>query len=282
MRAAIKARLADQLSAIGGRCFDFQEASDSTVKPFATVRWVKQIEGPPWLGFIRKFRVSLYAEPDAAAGAVLEELAAQTIQALDGVRLSEGAAGPDFTCRFECEAYPERLDNDLQAVVRVLTFAVIAVGHDDASSQSSSNGALEALCEWTADTAGGEWNVYRQQWPRGYAAPAILWRIGQIECLDRGAATIELRQKAVGHVLGRTDAEEQAMVGALAAGLARTTKLVVDPVGNRQVALSEVAGNYQADALSEGQLTVTLRQKLPKPSPTGPLIADVHYDGGFD
>ncbi|TMV48105.1 hypothetical protein FE783_19320 [Paenibacillus mesophilus] len=276
MRAVIKARLADELSALAGRCYDLHEPSSTTVKPYATVKLVGQEETSPWIGMKRTYEIALHEETDSAAA--LDELADQAVQALHGIKLSGGASARDFTCQYEGLAASERVDDTLQALVQVLRFSVYAVGSEE---NLPSDACLQALCDWTATIVNSEWQVYRQRWPQDYTIPAVLWRLDQVTTADRDASTIELGRNVVGHVLGRTDEERLAMVGTLAEKLGSTTKLPIEPLAKRFIVPVTVTAVYGADGLTEGQLTATLRQIVQKTVPNWPLIGQVHYDGGF-
>jgi hypothetical protein len=277
MRAAIKARLADELSAIAGRCYDVHEPSSATVKPYVTVKLAGQQKLSSWLGMKRTYEVALHGETDAAAA--LDLLANQAVQAIHGVKLSTGTSVPDFTCLYEGLIAPERIDEALQALVHVLQVSVYAVGAVEAGS--SSDLWLETLCDWTSTVAGAEWHVYRQHWPQHYSAPAILWRLEQAATTERSAATAEHTKTLVGHILGRTDEERYTMTGTLVERLGSTTKLSVDPVANRYILPGAVTGAYDADGFATGQLNVVFRQSVQKTPPGGPLIGQVHYEGGF-
>jgi hypothetical protein len=280
MRAAIKARLAAELTALSGRCYDIQEPSGTTVKPYATVKLNGQTPENVWTGVKRVYEVALYGEP--GDGNVMDALADQAALALHGVQLPGGPSGPAFTCRLEGVAEPEITDGGgAPASIRTLRLAVAAVGTGEAASSASADEALEALCVWTEEKAGGGWQVYRQQWPQAYTAPAILWRLEQVEAQNRSASMIELHRTVIGHVVSQDEAEQAAMVGALASGLGGVTKLEANPATQEYVVPGTVIGDYRADGLTTGQLTVALRQKVRKAAPTGPLIREVHYDGGF-
>lgn len=280
MRAAIKTRLAAELTALNGRCYDIQEPSGTTVKPYATVKLNSQTNENLWTGAKRVYEVALYGEP--GEGSVMDTLADQAVLALHGVQLSGGSSGPGFTCRLEGMTEPGITDGGPQASIRTLQFAVIAVGAGEAASLASADEALEALCAWTEEQVGAGWHVYRQQWQQAYTAPAIMWRLEQVETQNRSASLIELHRTMIGHVIGRDEAEQLAMMGTLASGLGSTAKLAVNPVTNEYIVPGTVTGDYRTDGLTAGQLTVTLRQKVRKASPTGPLIGQVHYDGGFN
>jgi hypothetical protein len=276
MRAVIKARLMDELSALAGRCYDLHEPSSATVKPYATVKLAGQQEASPWSGMKRTYEIALYGETSAAA--VLDEVADQAVQALHGIKLPGGASARDFTCLYEGMAASERFDDTLQALVQLLKFSVYAVGSEE---NLSSDVCLQALCDWTATIVSSEWKVYQQRWPQDYTIPAVLWRLEQVTTADRDASTIELGKNVVGHVLGRTDDERLAMVGTLAEKLGSTTKLPIDPIAKRYIVPGTATAVYGTDGLTEGQLTATLRQIVQKTVPNWPLIGQVHYDGGF-
>lgn len=276
MRAAIKARLSDQLSALAGRCYDLQEPLSTTVKPYATVKLAGQDEVSPWSGMKRTYEIALYGETNSAA--VLDELADEAVQALHGIKLAGGASARDFTCLYEGMAATERVDDTLQALVQVLKFSVHAVGSEE---NLSSDACLQVLCDWTATVVSSEWKVYRQRWPQDYSIPAVMWRLDQVTTADRDASTTELGKKVVGYVLGRTDDERLATVGTLAEKLGSTTKLPIEPLAKRFIVPGTVTAVCGADGLTEGQLTITFRQIVPKTVPNWPLIGQVHYDGGF-
>ncbi|GAA3410372.1 hypothetical protein ACFFNY_21885 [Paenibacillus hodogayensis] len=275
MRAAIKARLAAELTALSGRCYDAYEPTGTTAKPFATVNLAGLARGADWLGLRHQYDVSLYGAKDEAAA--LDELAGRAVKALNGIRLSPGGGGAAFTCRFDGMPEPARLDTTLDAIEYRLVFEVSAVG---AEAVTLSEDCLNALCDWSALVAGPDWTVYRQHWPQDYASPAILWRLEQAEASSRGAAGTDLSQKTVGHVVGRTEAEQISMVRSLTAALGGSVRIQVEPVANQYAAVGPVAATYTADALTVGQLNVALRQIVPVAQSAGPTIAQVHYEGG--
>lgn len=277
MRTAIKARLTDELSAIAGRCYDAHEPTSATVKPYATVKLAGQTNGPAWTGSIRTYEIALYTEGTAAVD--LDDLAEQAVQALHGVKLTGGSPETGFTCRFEGTAASDQMVETLQTLVHVLKFSVSAVGN---VLIPSADVWLDALCGWTAETAGLDWNVYRQQWPQDYtAAPSILWRVGSVGAADQSAATVELNKTMIGHVVGRTEAEQLDMIGTLTSALGGVTRLSIDPVENRHISVGAVAANVNAGAFAEGQLSAAFRQVIQKTVPEGVKVAGVHYDGGF-
>lgn len=280
MREALKSRLIDRLAAIQGRCYDEYEPDGSTVKPYATVKPAGQTTGPPWNGLVSRYEVALYGVKSPAFD--MDGLADETVRALHAVRLLETAGGAGFTCRYEGTPQPDRTDDALQAVVRTLVFSVDAVSSEEAASAASSDAWLEKLCAWTEASAGPPWRVYRQLWPQGYERPAILWRLERLECTGRNAAAFELRKTMVGHVLGRTEAEELTMIASLAAGLGSMARLPVDAPAKRSVSPDTVTANVSSDGIATGQLTVALRQAVPKAQPAATPIAGVHFNGELE
>lgn len=277
MRAEIKARLMAELPDIAGRCYDAHEPTSATVKPYATVRVARQKETAVWTGLKRTYEIALCVE--AGSTAVLDELADETMRLLHRVKLTGAGAEPDFTCWFAGLAAPDRFDEGLEALVRYMRFSVFAVG---AESGTPGDPWLESLCGWTEDVAGSEWTVYRHHWPQHYTAPAVLWRLEQSAAKERNAATVELGKTMIGHVLGRTDDEQAAMVALLVEKLGGVSRLTIDQVANRHIVPGNVTGVCGADGLSAGQLAVTFRKVIQKTAPAAPWIEQIHYEGGFE
>ncbi|MDF2726049.1 MAG: hypothetical protein K0Q59_5727, partial [Paenibacillus sp.] len=125
------------------------------------------------------------------------------------------------------------------------------------------------------------WNVYRQRWPQSYESPAVMWRLEHMEAADSSSSAIELRKKAVGHLIGRTEEERQTMLAQLVSQLGSATKLTLDTIANRYISIDEISGNFQADGLTVGQLSVSMRQRINKSVPSGPLMSHIQYYGGF-
>lgn len=136
---------------------------------------------------------------------------------------------------------------------------------------------LEALSTWTATILGDGWTVYRNAYPLNFRKPCVLWRITGADVQEKARALYEVQKRFSGHVLGRTPNEQLSGALTLAQELGSAIKLVYDVTDRRYLTVKNPAVNLQADALSVGQVTVTLSRKTNRPTDDIPYI--MHIDG---
>lgn len=128
---------------------------------------------------------------------------------------------------------------------------------------------LDALAEWLEAALvlrdprtglplpwqlGGAWAVYKHEWPRDFARPAVLVRLDSESFKPHNRLYVFRRLTVAVHVLGRAPKEQDAAVGAIVAGLQQAVKIVG---GRHHLTVENVTAQYAAEPFRQGQIRVT-------------------------
>lgn len=112
---------------------------------------------------------------------------------------------------------------------------------------------IDALAEWLSGKL-SIWQVYKHEWPRDFSRPSILLRPDSDSFKPHNRLYVFRRLTVAGHVLGRAPREQDAAVGAIAAGLQQAVKVVG---GRHHLTVENVAAQYAAEPFRQGQIRVT-------------------------
>jgi hypothetical protein len=110
----------------------------------------------------------------------------------------------------------------------------------------------------------------------------VLWRISGIETSENSRAMFELRKKIIGHVLGRTANEEIAGALTIIQELEYAIKIPLDIANKRYMTVNKPAVDYRVNAITAGQITVTLSRFTNRPSEEVPLMQHVYNTGNIN
>jgi hypothetical protein len=277
MRAAIRQKLLDAIPGLSGRVYEPHEAGAETPKPYAVLVQGEEQEDTPWTGFRRIIEVWPYVSRTSFAN--VDDLADQITAALDKQLLTDAVAGETFSCMYIGTASSDVVDEERDAITRGLRFAVVALQPVNVPETAPDDPWLEALAMWTESQLGAEWTVYRGLWPLGYVRPAVMWRIAAAEVQPLMAAAFEVRKQFVGHVIGRTPNEQTEGVLRIVEQLGASVKVPLDAADRRYLTILEPRADLQANAMSGGQISVTLSRRTDRPTEEGPLITGIHQTG---
>lgn len=143
---------------------------------------------------------------------------------------------------------------------------------------SGDEGWIQALASWTVQALDDvEWQVYEHAWPADYERPAVLWRLAGVETKTGNVAFSEETRRYAGHVLGRDSAEEADTTARLTSALGAAVKLPLESAQRRYLHVGEAVADLKADAISTGQLSLTLSRKNRRPSEMAPLMREVAF-----
>lgn len=276
MRTGIRARLVDRIPLIEGRVYETHESAATLDKPYVLLVQGVEAVDTEWTGF----RASFECWPCTAKSefADVDELSNMIVAALDGQVLSDPVSGRTFTCGYEGSNGPDKLDADRDVLTRGLRFSVVGVRSPAEPEETRQDPWLAALAAWTIERLGSEWQAYEGRWPVDYVRPSVLWRWEGIESVAGSrVSTIEVRRKAVGHVLGRTLGEQTAAAGEIAQRLTEAVKIPLDLPNRRYLTVNAPIVDLAQDAMTEGQLTVTLSRKIERHTDQGPLMREVRF-----
>ena len=274
MRAAIRQKLIDAIPDLAGRVYEPHAAGPKTQKPYAILVQGEDQEDTPWTGFRRIIEVWPYVSRTSFK--YVDSLANKIIAALDKQLLTDLATGEVFSCLYLGTAGPDFVDEEWDAITRGLRFAVVALQPVNVPETVPDDPWLETLASWTEDVLGFDWTVYRGLWPLGYVRPAVMWRIASCEVNPLMTAMYEVRKRFVGHVIGRTPNEQTAGALRIVEQLGTVTKVPLAPADRRYMTVIDPRADLQANAITGGQITVTLSRRTNRPTEEGPLIAGVH------
>lgn len=276
MRSAIRQKIIDSIPEIGGRVYEPHAAGKQTQKPYVVVRQGVEAEETLWSGFRRIIEVWPYVSRTSFK--TVDALANQITAALDKQLLTDISTGEVFSCMYLGTAGQDFVDEEWDAITRGLRFAVVALQPVSVPEFVQNDPWLEALSSWTESILGTDWTVYRGLWPLGYVRPAVMWRIAGMEVNQLMAAMFEVRKRIVGHVIGRTPNEQTAGVLKLVEELGNAIKIPLNPVDRRYMTVIDPRADLQANAITGGQITVTLSRRTNRPTEEAPLIQEVHFN----
>lgn len=280
MRTAIREQLIKKISDIDGRIYEPQAASDKTKKPYLVLRQGVDVEDTPWVNFRRIIEVWPYLPRTTFKN--VDSMAQKVVSALDK-RLLTTDAGEVFSCAYLGTTGEDFVDIEWDALTRGLRFAVMALQPVAVPETVLDDLWLAALAEWTQFELGEAWNVYNNLWPLGYVRPAMLWRIASVDAGEAANGMFRVSKKFIGHVLGATPNQEIAAALQVVTGLRRDIKIPLDLADHRYMTVNEPRVNYQANALTGGQVSVTLSRFANKPLEEVSVMKHVYInknDGG--
>lgn len=276
MRLTIRKRLIESVPEVQGRVFEPQAATPETVKPYLVIVQAIESEDSQWAGFRRIIEVWPYVARTSFNQ--VDALADKVIAALDKQFLSDATTGDAFTCQYIGNTGGDVVDEEWDAITRGLRFAVVAMQPMNVPETVPNDPWLEALSSWTEGILGPDWTVYRGLWPLGYVRPAVMWRIAGFEVNPLMAAMFEVRKRFVGHVIGRTPNEQTDGVLRIVEQLGAAIKVPLNLTDRRYMTVTEPRADLQANAITGGQITVTLSRRTNRPTEEAPLIQEVHFE----
>lgn len=275
MREAIREKLLSQIPELK-EVYEPHAASANAQKPYVVVRQGVDVEDTPWTGFRRIIEVWPYVKRTAFKD--VDTLAEKVIAVLDKQLLTT-AAGEVFTCQYLGSAGQDFVDEEWDAITRGLRFAVMALQPVAVPETVVNDPWVEALAAWTENLLGAEWTVYRNRWPLGYVRPSVLWRLAGVQVRGTSRAAFEVRKLLAGHVIGATPNQEVEGVLKIVQGLTQDIKILLDTAASKYMTVVEPRGDYHINALTRGQITVTLTRTTMRPLEEAPLITAVHNSG---
>lgn len=277
MRNGIRHKLTLAVPLIGGRVVEAHETATGLDKPYVLLVQGADTVDTDWTGYRTSFEIWPFVSQDEFSE--VDGLSSLIIQALDGQVITDPDSMESFTCQYEGNIGSDKVDIERNALTRGLRFAVISVKRGDAPEDLQEDAWLAALSSWTKNTLGSEdWQVYCGKWPSDYVRPSILWRLeGAETTASTRAATIEVRKKTVGHVLGRTLGEQTATILELTQALTSAVKIPLNVTERRYLSVLSPIVDLAQDALTEGQLSVTLSRKVVRQLDEGPLMRTIQF-----
>ncbi|MFX3651130.1 MAG: hypothetical protein ACE3K2_04920 [Paenibacillus sp.] len=288
IKKTLKQKLAVLVPDWAGRVLDVPASGEVLIGPCAVVAFAEEVPKSAWAGYRRIIKISPYARLEDGGAEQVEAWSALLIERLHQARLLDESGGA-FTCIYLGSSDSDRVDGGSGMFTRSLRFGVYVPEESGAVLAETEDAWLAALQGWTQQELGSNWSVYGDVWPGGYEKPSVLWRMAGCSTSVAGTSALEVRQQWIGHVLTDHSVLTRNTVTRLVRQLAVQARLAVNETesaehqGNtRYVTVDEVTADLQTDAYLNGQIRLTLQQRIRRPGTNVPLIREIHHSKGME
>ncbi len=289
MKQTLKQKLAELVPAWQGQVRDALAPGELVNEPCAVIAFAEEVPKSSWAGYRRIIRIAPYARFTEGGAEQLEIWSSKLVEGLHQVRLQD-TEGNAFTCIYLGSSDCDRIDSGASFITRSLRFGVYVpeVVEQDLAIETQDSSLL-ALQNWTQTELGSSWSVYRDTWPGGYDSPSVLWRLASYDIAEAGASTLEVRKQLVGHVMTGNPVATRNNVIRLVEQLGIQARIAITVAGSeeasesrRYVTVDDVSADLQADAYLNGQIRLTLQERIRRPGTDVPFIRQVHHSRGIE
>ncbi|WP_079695186.1 MULTISPECIES: hypothetical protein [unclassified Paenibacillus] len=282
IRRTLKQKLEALVPAWNGRVQDIAAPGEVLAGPCAVIAFAEEVPKSAWAGYRRIIKIFPYARPEDGGAEQVEVWSAALMEGLHQVRLEDEEGGA-FTCIYLGSSDCDRVDASSGLVTRSLRFGVYVPETVEYAQVETTDSWMAALQGWTRTQLGQEWSIYGDVWPGGYTTKSILWRLTGCSTTTAGTSALEVRKQWIGHVLTANVADVRQTVTHLVEQLAVQPRIALtDTDGTRYVTVDEVSADLQADAYLNGQIRLTLQQRIRRPGTEAPLIREIHHNKGIE
>lgn len=307
MREAIREALT-AIAEVGERVFEPHVAGADTEKPYIVISMGKDVDESDWAGFRRD--IEIWPNVARTSFVSVDSLAQSIIETLSEPLTAE--SGGTFSCIYEGVVGDDVVDVEWDIITRGLRFTVLALQPIPVTEKAPEDPWLTALASWTEGLL-DNWTVYTNKWPLGYQKPCILWREAGEEIQDLNRAVYKETKTLICHVLGDTPNGQLKGAQSIVAGLWDAFKIefsenenegpgeeeeppIEPPNGDeeepveegdetpdekekrpRYLTVERVKANFQADALTTGQVTAVLSRVVMRKFTSAPLMQEVAF-----
>lgn len=305
MREAIREALT-AIAEVGERVFEPHAAGADTEKPYVVISMGKDVDESDWAGFRRD--IEIWPNVARTSFVSVDSLAQSIIETLSEPLTTE--FGEAFSCIYEGVVGDDVVDVEWDIITRGLRFTVLALQPIPVAEEVPEDPWLTALASWTEGLL-DNWTVYTNKWPLGYQKPCILWREAGEEIQDLNRAVYKETKTLICHVLGDTPNGQLKGAQSIVAGLWEAFKIefsenegpgeeeeppIEPPNGDeeepveegdetpdekekrpRYLTVERVKANFQADALTAGQVTAVLSRVVMRKFTSAPLMQEVAF-----
>jgi hypothetical protein len=274
VKKAIRRTLQDHVPALMQVVFDPNAIDPALNGPYAVIVDVEDTGDPDWRSYRSMVEIGLNIPVNHEL--TLDTLSAQVVTTLETKIIRDPPNGQVYAGLFVGVTGSDQMDEQSQRISRRIRFVIAALQPNHAVESSSTEDAwLIALANATETRLGPSWSCYLGAWPSNYHAPAVLWRLVEVESREVNAAVYEMRKKLVGHIIGNSPNEQADGILRTTEMLGQTIKLPIDQTKQHYATISDPRSNMQANALSDGQITVTLSRKMNRAAQEAPLIQEI-------
>jgi len=274
VKKAIRQTLRDHVPALEQIVFHANEVDPQKNAAYAIILDANDVEDTAWSSYRSFIDVELYCPTNHEL--TPDMLSAQAVNALEAQIIRDPPNGQVYAGLYRGAVGQDQVVNQISMNIRRMRFAITSLQPiHEVSSSTSEDEWLKALGSATETWLGPSWACYLGAWPSDYRIPAVLWKLTEVESSEVGVSVYEVRKKFVGHVLGTSPNEQANGVFRVGDALAQVIKLPLNEQMKQYVTIRDPRTNLQADAVSEGQITVTLSKKINRATETAPFMQEI-------
>ncbi|QAS52379.1 hypothetical protein [Halobacillus litoralis] len=281
MRNAIREQLMNSIPEFKD-VYEPHVAGPQSEKPYGVIRQGVDTEDSDWVGFRRIVEIWPYVSRTTFTK--VDDLQKKIIEALDQQLITDQTTGAVFSCVYLGTSGQDVTDHEWDAITRGLRFAVMALQQVDVSPDVLTDHWLEALSSWSGellneDPANPEWTVYENRLPLGYKRPSVLWRLNDYRVEGVSRASFEVRKEVVGHVISESPNLRIRAISALVEQFMSDIKVPLDIENKKFMTVVQPRGDFLADGLNRGQITLRLKRRTKRPYEEVTVIEQMNSDG---
>ncbi|MFU0784303.1 MAG: Phage protein [Clostridium sp.] len=247
MREGIRKKLLDNIPEIK-ECYEPSMPDKLTEKPYAVI-----LQGPDDkqnnpTSYSRGIQIWLYDK--RLTFNTLDSLMEKVIAALDLQTVTEDT-GESYTCVFNGTVGDDVVDEEWDAIARVLKFTVIALHEED---ESPVDPWIEAVSSYITSLT--DLPVYSDYWRKNFAVPSVLCRILKVTPAPATLGANKILKTIRCHFVSRNKGEANNYISTVENELIQDTKIPLDIADRRYLTISSIREDRDADPLTVGQLSV--------------------------
>ncbi|RDY70320.1 hypothetical protein DXT76_13705 [Halobacillus trueperi] len=274
MRNAIREKLMNSIPEFKD-VYEPHVAGPQSEKPYGVIRQGVDTEDNEWAGFRRIVEIWPYVSRTTFTK--VDDLQKKIIEALDQQLITNQATGAVFSCVYLGTAGQDVTDHEWDAITRGLRFAVMAVHQVEEDPEVSQDAWVSALSDWSEQQlneqeSGQAWSFYENRLPLGYQRPSVLWRISNHRATSTGKAGFLIDKEVVGHVISESPDLRMSAVSLLVEQLVSDIKIPLDITSRKYMTVVQPRGDFLADGLNRGQITLRLTRRAKRLTEEAPVI----------
>jgi hypothetical protein len=249
MRAGVRKQILDNVITLKD-CYEPNVPRKSTEKPYAVVVQGADTSRQDPTSFQRTLEVWLYC--DIGTFQALDSLMMETIDALDLKTFTDPNTGLSYTAKFNSTIGQDMVDEEWGAIVRGLSFSVIALHKTHATNDAWEN----ATADFIESTVGAV--AYRGSWREDFQVPSVLCRtISKATEAFNYNSFRENREIRI-HVVSDNQSEVNQIIDAIEHELMKSIKIPLDIDNRMYLTIKSIREDRNNDMLGAGQVTVSM------------------------
>jgi hypothetical protein len=249
MRAGARKQILDNVITLKD-CYEPNVPRKSTEKPYAVVVQGADTSRRDPTSFQRTLEVWLYC--DIGTFQTLDSLMIETIEALNLKTFTDPNTGLSYTAKFNSTIGQDMVDEEWGAIVRGLSFSVIALYETHATNDTWENATADFI-ESTVGTVS-----YRGAWREDFQVPSVLCRTISKATEPFNYNSFRENRDIRIHVVSDNQNEVNQIIDAIEHELIRAIKIPLEIDNRRYLTIKSIREDRNNDMLGAGQVTVSM------------------------